>query len=103
MVVRRAAKTVGETREKKAGSSAYSRQATIHMATPCLRMSAGRLLSSRLLSQACCKSACCWREAGRSFASGLNAAEAQNKEVEQIKARQSGRLRIEETGYLPLE
>ena len=50
MVRRRACITHGETSENNAGSSLYSRQTTIHMATPCLRISAGSTRSSRSFS-----------------------------------------------------
>src|SRR3954469_946923 len=72
MVVRRAAKTVGETNEKNAGSSAYSRQATIHIPTPCFRISTGRFWSRRAWSQDCCRAACARREEGNTGESKAN-------------------------------
>src|SRR5262249_45397345 len=58
MVRRRAANVSGDVTAAKIGSSLYSRIGTIHMSTPCLRISAGRNVSSRFFSHACCCSAC---------------------------------------------
>ena len=50
MVRRRAAMTEGETSEKKAGSSLYSRHTTIHMETEWRRITVGSTRSSRAFS-----------------------------------------------------
>ena len=50
MVRRRAAITEGDTREKKTGSSLYSWQATIHIATRCRRITSGSTRSRRSFS-----------------------------------------------------
>jgi hypothetical protein len=73
MVRRRAAITDGETREKKTGSSLYSRQTTIHIPTPWRRMTAGSTRSKRALSHSC-RTRSCSRTGGS--AGGISAAPA---------------------------
>src|SRR5688500_16314529 len=58
MVLRRAAKVVGETIDVNTGSSLYSRIGTTHMSTLYFRITAGRTVLMRETSQRCCTSAC---------------------------------------------
>src|SRR3954447_14366562 len=51
---RRAAKVVGDVREKNTGSSAYSRMERIHISTPCSRITFGSTEERRLSSHTCC-------------------------------------------------
>src|SRR5687768_8818984 len=62
MVLRRAAKVVGDTMDVNTGSSLYSRIGITHISTAYFRMTAGSTVAMRAASQRCCVTA--WSRRG---------------------------------------